>query len=234
VLVREPEVGVVLFETVEAPGRPALPGEPRNASEAFTLWQERQAETVTLRKVEITEKEGAIRAIAVRYSRSTSEPPILHVACRQDGVPSITYEYPLGQCPPEPVQRVTTCVYSADQELRLIVEPPICPEASDAAPRSQVKYTYEPGQLHTPETQHVVPPEYTVTVRDRRGRWFTRVLEARQDLSNSAQKGGASLELAALANLIDLLPLLSCRWRLGEPTRRANKDMHCRSASPPR
>jgi hypothetical protein len=216
VLVREPEMGVVLFETVASPDRPALPGEPRTASEAFTLWQERQAETVTLRKVEITENEGAIRAIAVRYSRLAQAPPILHVACGKDGVPHMTYEYSQVQHPPDAQLRVTTYIYSGDAVLKRVIEPPICPEASEAAPRAHVTYTYETGQILTPDTENVVPPEYTVTVRDRRGRWFTRVLEARREQSNSAQSGAASLELAALSNLIDLLPLLSSRWRLVE------------------
>jgi hypothetical protein len=216
VLVREPEVGVILFETVASPDRPALPGEPRTASEAFTLWQDREAETVTLRKLEITENEGAIRAIAVRYSRSTSAPPILHVACAKDGVQHMTYEYSPGQHPPDAQLRVTTYIYSGDAVLKRVIEPPICPEASEAAPRTHVTYTYETRQFHTPATEHVVPPEYTVTVRDRRGRWFTRVLEARRDHAHSAEDSGPSVELAALANVIDLLPLLSSRWRLVE------------------
>jgi hypothetical protein len=43
-----------------------------------------------------------------------------------------------------------------------------------------------------------------------------RVLEARRDHSHSAEDSGSSVELAALANLIDMLPLLSNRWRLLE------------------
>jgi hypothetical protein len=75
------------------------------------------------------------------------------------------------------LQHETTYVYDASTR---IVERPAKGAASEPVPE-----VAGPAGL-----AEQIPPEYVVRVTDRRGRWFTRVLEARRDQSNSAGTGG--------------------------------------------
>ena len=82
-----------------------------------------------------------------------------------------------------------------------------------------IRLDYEPGSVSSAGPSITPSPTrlFTVTVTDPQGRRFTRTFEAQRD---EAQTGDPSeqrdTELAALANAIDMIPLLSDRWRLTE------------------
>ena len=211
VRVTEPEVGVIVLQSISAAVPPPVTGEPRTPSEALALWLAREAKNVNLLSIETTHCDGSIESITVRYQRKAPVSSVLRVHEDSEGVYHFQYEYDPAAYAGESVSRITTYTYDATGSLARIFEPPIA-RGSGEAP-SEALQCEKPSQP--------IPGQYTLTVTNQCGQRLQRVLEARRDDPKLSPDQAARIEIAALANLVDLLPLLSSRWRIAAagPTR---------------
>jgi hypothetical protein len=210
----EPEPGIIVFEAIPAPERPPEPGEPRTPIEAFTLWQERKAESVIIRKVEFTEREGAIAAIRVRYSAALSTRSYLVSVTDDPDSPRTTVTYEIASDHLQREGRAITYTYSESDRLLCVSE--------GGTPEADQETNQEPAS--EPARESTRAHTFVVTVRDGRGRRFGRAFAVRADASttlNSPEQ--LDLAFAALANAIDMIPLLSGRWRQAWASDRAGE-----------